>query len=185
MTRVSSLRAKDKGKMVTDIAAQIAAAWDRELPDVPTESIGIITRIWRAGKLLEDERRRTLSALGIDRATLDLLSMLRRAGDPFTLTPAELSSQSLVSAGAITQRVAKAEAAGLVAAQRTAAGTRTVSVTLTTEGHHWVDRCVADLLLHEATLIDHLTVQQRADLAELLTAFLAGLHDHLGAPGTP
>ncbi|WP_019203563.1 MarR family winged helix-turn-helix transcriptional regulator [Tsukamurella sp. 1534] len=170
---------------MADIAGEIVRAWQRELPGTPTDSIEIITRIWRAGKLLEDERRRTLAALGIDRATMDLLSMLRRAGEPYRLAPAELAAQSLVSAGAMTQRVAKAEAAGLVTVRRTPAGTRTIDVGLTADGHRWIDISVADLLTHESTLVEHLSVEQRAQLADLLEVFLGGLHARLDAPGRP
>ena len=47
-------------------AADIAASWQRELPGVRTESIEIITPLWRIAKVLADDRRRTLAALGID-----------------------------------------------------------------------------------------------------------------------
>ncbi|WP_020502448.1 MarR family winged helix-turn-helix transcriptional regulator [Sciscionella marina] len=168
-----------------DTAAQIQRAWQRELPGVPTGSIGIITRIWRGAKLLSDERRRTLSRLGIDRATLDLLSVLRRSGAPYRLTTSELAARSLVSAGAITQRVARAEAAGFVEVSRTASGARTTGVTLTAEGHRWVDRSVTELLTAEETLVEHLSPDELAELARLLESFLTGLHVRLGVPDTP
>ncbi len=55
-------------------AADIAAAWRRELPGLRTDSIEVITPLWRIAKILADDRRRTLAALGVDPATLDLLS---------------------------------------------------------------------------------------------------------------
>lgn len=168
-----------------DTTARIQQAWQRELPEVPTDSIGIITRIWRSAKLLSDERRRTLSRLGIDRAILDLLSVLRRAGEPYELSPAELAKRSLVSAGAITQRVARAEAAGLVEVTRTPSGSRTTTVGLTEEGHGWVNESVTELLEAEEVLVDHLSPHQRAELARLLGLFLAGLHERLDVPDTP
>ena len=59
-----------------------------------------------AAKLLSDDRRRTLGRLGIEDSTLDLLSTLRRSGPPYTLTTRELGERTLVTAGAISQRVA-------------------------------------------------------------------------------
>jgi hypothetical protein len=44
---------------------RIQLAWTRERPGTPVESIGLITRIWHAGKLLAGEQRRTLARLGI------------------------------------------------------------------------------------------------------------------------
>jgi hypothetical protein len=72
-----------------DGAERIQLAWTRERPGTPVESIGVITRIWHAGKPLADDRRRTLARLGIHAATLDLLSTLRRHGAPYRMTPAE------------------------------------------------------------------------------------------------
>ncbi|WP_280399098.1 MarR family winged helix-turn-helix transcriptional regulator, partial [Nocardia carnea] len=94
--------------------AEIAAAWERELPGARTESIHLFTPLWRVAKLLTEERQRTLRRLGVDDATLDLLSTLRRSGPPYRLTTRQIAARSLVTAGAISQRLARAEAAGLI-----------------------------------------------------------------------
>jgi DNA-binding MarR family transcriptional regulator len=154
---------------------EIEAAWRRERPATPVASIGVITRIRRLGKLLDDERRRTLARLGIDAATLDLLSTLRRAGSPYQLSPGELARRTLVSAGAVTQRVARAERAGLVARLTRSGDRRSVLVSLTPAGHALVERSVDDLLRHEESLLDPLTAPERAQLAGLLRTLLAGL----------
>lgn len=73
---------------------EIAAAWERERPGTPVSSIGIVTPIWQLAKLLGDDRRRVLAGAGMDPATLDLLSVLRRSGAPYTLTTRELSRRS-------------------------------------------------------------------------------------------
>ena len=121
----------------------IQRAWERERPGTPAASIGVITRIWRIGKLLADERRRTLARLGIDAATLDLLSTLRRAGPPYRLTASAVAAQSLVSAGAISQRVARAEREGLVRRERSDADGRLSYVTLATRSSSaaWTGCC--------------------------------------------
>jgi hypothetical protein len=72
--------------VITTTFPSFARAWAREAPGVPVGSIGVLTRIWQAAKLLSDERRRTLAAVGMDAATLDLLSTLRRAGPPYRLS---------------------------------------------------------------------------------------------------
>lgn len=168
-----------------DTIEEIRLAWERELPGTPSGSIGVITRVWRAAKLLTDERRRTLARFGIDRATLDLLSVLRRSGPPYTLEPGALAARSLVSAGAVTQRVTRAENAGLVTVRRTASGRRTLDVSLADAGHAWVDRSVAELLTHEESLVEHLGPADRAELARLLALLLDGLHERLGVPDSP
>ena len=162
---------------------QIQLAWLRELPGVPVASIGVITRVWRAGKILGDERRRTLARLGIDAATLDLLSTLRRAGPPYAMTPARLKDLCLVSAGAISQRVARAEAAGLVGVVRSPGG-RTVRVELADAGHALIEGSVERLLCHEDDLIGHLSADERARLTELLRKLLDGLIERAHAERT-
>ena len=138
------------------------------------------TRIWRIGKLLADDRRRTLARLGIDAATLDLLSTLRRAGPPYRLTAGALAELSLVSAGAISQRVARAEREGLVRRGRSDADGRLSYVTLTAAGHALIERSVDGLLRHEEALLAALTASSAANCAAHLKVLLASLSPHPG-----
>lgn len=149
-------------------ATQIAEAWQRELPGVPTDSILAITPLWRVAKMLADERRRVLQRLRVEPATLDLLSTLRRAGKPYRLSTRQLTERALVTAGAISQRVARAERAGLVTRSANAQTRRGVTVALTTAGHRLIESTVRDLLTHEATLLAALNRSDRAQLARLL-----------------
>ena len=148
--------------------ADIAASWRRELPGVRTEAIEIITPVWRIAKVLADDRRRTLAALGVDPSTLDLLSVIRRAGPPYELTTREITGRTLITAGAVSQRVARAERAGLVARAPSAVSRRAVSVRLTEAGHALIESTVRHLLEHEADLIGALTADQRTALTVIL-----------------
>jgi DNA-binding MarR family transcriptional regulator len=169
---------------VPDGVDLIQQAWERERPGTPAASIAVITRIWRIGKLLADDRRRTLARLGIDAATLDLLSALRRAGPPYRLSAGALAKLSLVSAGAISQRVARAEREGLVRRGRSEADGRLSYVTLTESGHALIERSVDGLLRHEEALLTALTSEQRGELAAHLKVLLARLSPHPGLLST-
>ncbi|MGA8116144.1 MAG: MarR family transcriptional regulator [Actinocatenispora sp.] len=164
-------------------ADAIAGAWRRERPGTPTESIGVVTRIWQLGKLLSDDRRRVLAELGIDRGTMDLLSVLRRAGPPYRLTTRQLTDRTLVTAGAISQRVARAESAGLVRRAPDDAGRRAVSVQLTDAGHAEIERTVDRVLTRETELLSGLSDGQRAQLGAALHDLLDDLTTRLGHPG--
>ncbi|MGQ4615916.1 MarR family transcriptional regulator [Nocardia sp. R7R-8] len=155
--------------------ARIAAAWRRELPGARVESIEILTPLWRVAKLLTDERQRTLQRLGIDESTLDLLSTLRRSGPPYQLTTRQIAARSLVTAGAISQRLARAEAAGLITREPTSATRRGVLVTLTPDGHRRIERVVPALLEHETALTDQLPADERAVLAAALRTLAAAI----------
>lgn len=158
-----------------------ALAWLRERPGTPVEGIGIVTRIWRLAKMLGEDRRTVLADAGADPATLDLLSMLRRAGPPYELTTRELTAGSRVTAGAISQRLTRAEDAGLVTRQPVA-GSRAVTVALTPAGHELVDALVDRVLGREAELVATLSAAQRTELTGLLKVFLDALEDQLGRP---
>jgi DNA-binding MarR family transcriptional regulator len=163
------------GEISRDGVDEIEEAWRRERPATPVGSIGVLTRIRRLAKLLEDDRRRTLARLGLDAATLDLLSTLRRAGPPYRLSPGQIARRSLVSAGAISQRVARAERDGLVERVRSGQDGRAVLVTLTASGHATVEHTVDDLLGHEESLLASLSRADRDRLTGLLRTLLADL----------
>ncbi|WP_242587732.1 MarR family transcriptional regulator [Streptomyces sp. MST-110588] len=158
----------------------MADAWERERPGTPVSSVGIVTPIWQLAKLLGDDRRRVLARAGVDTATLDLLSVLRRAGEPYTLSTRELGRRSLVTAGAVSQRVARAERAGLVTRRPAAGRSRTVLVALTAAGHELVETTVDQVLHREAELIGGLTGEEQRQLAGLLRVLLLDVQERLG-----
>ncbi|GLF97034.1 MarR family winged helix-turn-helix transcriptional regulator [Streptomyces yaizuensis] len=166
-----------------DQVEEIAAAWQRERPGTPVSSIGVVTRVWQLAKLFGDDRRRVLSDAGIDPATLDLLSVLRRSGPPYTLTTRELAVQSLVTAGAISQRLARAEREGLVERRGAGGRTRAVLVELTPAGHDLVERTVDRVLSREASLLAGLDQRQLDELSALLRLLLDDVQQRLGDHG--
>ena len=155
--------------------AEIADAWRRERPGTPVDSIEVFTPIVRLAKLLTDDRTRVLRAAGIDRATLDLLSALRRSGPPYTLTTRELTGRTLVTAGAISQRVARAEQEGLVTRAPDPSGHKAVAVTLTPAGHEVIERSVDAVLGRDDELVAGLSAEER----ELLVPLLGKLEDFI------
>lgn len=160
---------------MTDAVDEIQRAWERERPDLGVASIGIITRIWRLARLFEQRRAEMLRRVGTDSSTLDLLSTLRRAGPPYQLTPGQIAERSLLSSGGVSQRLSRAEAAGLIT-RRTAQGdSRSVIVSMTRDANRLLDDAVTELLRAEqeslAALDDH---EQRA-LADSLRRLLRSL----------
>ncbi|AJE85753.1 putative MarR family transcriptional regulator [Streptomyces albus] len=160
-------------------AAGIAAAWQRERPGTPTESIEIVTPLWWLGKLFADDRGRVLREAGIDAATLDLLSVVRRSGPPYALSTREIAARTLVTAGAVSQRVARAEREGLVRRTPGTTGRRTVLVELTDAGHALIERSVDAVLGREASLVQGLTEEERAALTGLLGKLLADVRQRV------
>lgn len=168
-----------------DDVDRIQQAWLRERPGTPVQSIGVLTRIWRIAKLLDDDRRRTMARMGIDAPTRDLLSTLRRAGPPYRLTPTEIARSMLMTPGAVSQRLARAESDGLIRRYKTGGDGRSVTVEPTALGHELVEQTVDDLLHHEETLLSALTERQQAQLSGLLRTLLRDLSKRQGAQRPP
>lgn len=164
----------------TDAVDAIALGWLRERPDTPVDSIGVVTRLWQAGKFFGDDRARLLRTAGADTATLDLLSTLRRAGSPYRMTTRELADAALITAGAITQRVTRAEGQRLVVRKPHGQGSRQVDVELTQAGHAVVERLVDLVLERELQLLGCLDNEERDQLARLLRRLLHGLQSEQG-----
>ena len=157
----------------------ITAAWRRELPGADGTSIEPSSRLRRVARLLELRRADLLRRHGTDESTVDLLATLRRSGTPYALTPGQLQRQSLLTSGAITQRLDRAEAAGWVARSGDPSDGRRVVVTLTGAGHREVSRAVRALLAEEDALWDALLAQlstsDRRALDRSLRRLLAAL----------
>ena len=111
------------------------------------------------------------------RANLDanLLSVIRRSGPPYELTTREITRRTLITPGAVSQRVARAEQAALVERSPSSVSRRAVSVRLTETGHALIENTVRQLLEHEADLISSLSAAERT----ALTGFLAKLEQAL------
>ncbi|HZB50499.1 MAG TPA: MarR family transcriptional regulator [Mycobacteriales bacterium] len=126
-----------------------------------------------------------MARLGVDQPTLDLLGTLRRAGAPYRLAPTEIARATLVTPAAISQRLTRAEARGLVRRDRSGPDGRSVTIELTPAGHTLVEDTVDDLLTHEEGLLGGLTPEQRDQLAGLLRLLLADLTARAGAADRP
>ncbi len=150
----------------------IQQAWARERPDIDMSSIGVITRIWRLARHLERARQRTLAALGTDPATLDALAVLRRSGPPYQLTAGAMQRASLITSGAVSQRLDRLEGAGLVRRRPDPADGRVVWVQLTTKGRRLVDTIAAGLMERESELLAPFSTPEREALVHLLRRWL-------------
>jgi DNA-binding MarR family transcriptional regulator len=155
----------------------VLAQWASERPDLDVSPMGVIGRLLRLSRALDAELDRTFRQHGLDRAAFDVLATLRRAGTPNRLTPTELMRASMVTSGAITQRLDRLESRGLVERSRSEHDGRVVHVTLTDVGHALIDRALPDHLANEDRLLAVLTNPQRKALTDSLRRLLESLGD--------
>jgi DNA-binding MarR family transcriptional regulator len=162
-----------------DAVDEILALWRRERPDLEPGlwAMGLVGRVQRLNRLIERELKAYFARYGMELWEMDVLFTLRRAGPPHTLTPGELLKAVMVTSGAMTNRIDRLAAKGLVERQPGPGDRRSVGVRLTERAMELVDRVLTDHLANEATLFAALSEAERGELAELLRRTLAGLGD--------
>ena len=158
---------------MADEVEAILAAWARELPDLDVSPLGSLSRIGRLARHLDRARRDAFAAHQLEVWEFDVLAALRRAGDPYELSPSELIRQTLSTSGTMTNRVNRLEERGLVRRQPNAADRRGVRVRLTAQGKQLVSGALRDLLDFERQVLAVIAPAERDELAGLLRRLLA------------
>ncbi|EWM10802.1 MULTISPECIES: MarR family winged helix-turn-helix transcriptional regulator [unclassified Kutzneria] len=158
-----------------DHVARIQAEWRRERPDLDVSPQGVIGRLHRVGALLTDQLTALYQRFGLSEGEFDVLAALRRAGSPFERAPGELAAFTMVTTGAMTKRLDRLEAAGLVTRRPSTADGRGRVVALTPAGRALIDEAFAAHMRNERRLLEDLSPAEAAKLEELLTVWLARL----------
>lgn len=161
--------------MPADDVDRIVAAWQRERPDLDVAPLEVLSRISRIARRLDRTRSEAFATRGLERWEFDVLSALRRAGDPYELSPGALVAQTLVTSGTMTNRVDRMLARGLVERRPDPDDRRGVIVRLTPLGAEAVDAAMADLLRYERDILGGLDEDEQAVLAALLRRILRPL----------
>ena len=155
-----------------DEIGEIVEQWSRERPDLDTSGLEIVGRILVLAKYLKRRVEQVLRPLDLSLWGFDVLATLRRQGEPFRLTPTDLSRATMLTSGAMTNRLDRLETAGLVRRERALEDRRGVHVVLTPEGRELVDRAIALRLEEAGRAIAGLTPRERTVATELLKKLL-------------
>ena len=156
-----------------DEVDELSEAWASERPDLDLGAVAIFSRISRLAKRLDLARREAFSAHAVESWEFDVLAALRRAGDPYELSPGRLLKETLVTSGTMTNRVDRLTARGLVERHPDHEDRRGVIVRLTPDGLRTVDGAFESLLTAEAKLLTTLTARDQKKMADLLRTLLA------------
>ena len=158
---------------VHDDVDEIVAAWRRERPDLNPEPLHVFSRLSRLARRLDLDRATAFGDHGIDGWEFDVLSALRRAGDPYELSPGRLVQETLVTSGTMTNRIDRLAAKGWVERAPSPTDRRGVIVRLTDAGRSAVDGAMADLLDRERDQLSELGAAEITELTALLRRLLA------------
>lgn len=160
-----------------DEVDRVVAAWERERPDLDLSPMHVLSRVTRLARHLDKQRRSAFNAHELESWEFDVLAALRRAGEPYQLSPGQLLKETLVTSGTMTNRVDRLAKRGLVARTNHPEDRRGVLVTLTGEGKTRVDAALRDLLTAEQGLLSSCPPAQRDQLASLLSVLITPLDD--------
>ncbi|GAA3409681.1 hypothetical protein GCM10018952_11270 [Streptosporangium vulgare] len=150
----------------------LVAAWRQERPDLDVEPLQVLSRVSRLARHLDRARRASFAEHGLETWEFDVLTALRRAGDPYEMSPGALLRATLVTSGTMTNRIDRLAAAGLVRRRPDPEDRRGVLVSLTDAGRTRVDGAFADLLRRERDLLSGLGKREQQALAGLLRTLL-------------
>ena len=158
--------------MQRDHVDRILGQWRQERPDLDPSPMGIVGRISRASRYLESGLATVFDRYGISGGEFDVLATLRRAGTPFRLSHGELARACMLSPSAMTNRLDRLEAAGLLLRTPDPKDRRGVLVVLTDDGRELVDTIVVEHIDNERALVAPLSRSDRKAIADALRRLL-------------
>jgi DNA-binding MarR family transcriptional regulator len=159
-----------------DRAAKAVEQWKRERPDLDVSPMLVLGRLNEASSLVARERLAPLFArFGLQAGEFDVLATLRRSGQPHALTPTALYEATMVTSGAMTNRLDRLEKAGLILRGPHPNDRRGIVVQLTDKGLALIDEALSAHVANEHEILTGLTVAERGTLALLLGKLIGSL----------
>ncbi|MFE0417481.1 MarR family winged helix-turn-helix transcriptional regulator [Streptomyces tendae] len=148
--------------------------WAAVRPDLDTAGMEVFGRVFRLARAMGDRMEQAYARFGISRGEFDALATLRRSGEPYTLSPRQLSATLMLTTGGMTGRLDKLERAGLLRRSPDPHDRRGLQVTLTERGLELIDEAVGAGLDAQTEALASLDAEQAGRLADLLRDLLAG-----------
>jgi len=159
-----------------DRAARAIEQWKRERPDLDVSPMGVLGRLNEASSLIARDRLAPLFAsFGLQAGEFDVLATLRRSGSPYVLTPTALYEATMVTSGAMTNRLDRLEKAELILRGPHPNDRRGIVVQLTEKGLALIDEAVTAHVANEHEILAGLTPTEREMLSQLLEKLIGSL----------
>lgn len=155
-----------------DPVDRIVEQWRRQRPELDPSAKHITGRIVRLASTFLQQFSEAYADVfgeyGLHDADFGVLSPLRRAGEPFELTPTELARHRMISSGGMTAALDRLERKGMVVRVPNPNDRRGSLVRLTELGRSVIDRAMDAHTATEHRLISGLTEDEVRQLEHLL-----------------
>jgi DNA-binding MarR family transcriptional regulator len=165
-----------------DAVEDFVQAWRRERPDLDPWPLAIFGRLQRSATHVMRATEEMLSPMKLSWEAFSLIVSLRRAGAPYAMRPTDLYRQSLITSGAITNRIDRVEKLKLVRRVADPSDRRGVIVELTAAGKAMADRAIELQFEMWSARLAVLTRTERAQLISLLAKLLSSLEPEAEKP---
>jgi DNA-binding MarR family transcriptional regulator len=153
----------------------ILEQWRSERPELDHSPIGVIGRISRLARELEQRLEPVYREHGLEPGWHDVLATLRRTGPPFRLRPSDFSGALMLTSSGTTKRLDRLEQAGLIKRAPDPHDRRGTLITLTAAGRRLIDKTTEAHLENERRILSALSQADRRRLADLLRKLQLGL----------
>ncbi|MFE0454679.1 MarR family winged helix-turn-helix transcriptional regulator [Streptomyces sp. NPDC058914] len=148
------------------------AAYQREFQDLDPQVEKIVSALSRLNRRMNVAYSRQTAALGISNAEWEVLKALVLSGAPYRLGPSDLAKRLGLTPAAMTHRIDRMVAEGLVTRERDESNRVRVIVELTPEGREkWLE-AMRLATVFEEDLLQDLTAEDRTALGDVLTRLL-------------
>jgi len=160
--------------MKTSVAEQLdrldekLEVWKREIPALDVTTEGIVERLQVLARYFDRSMDDTLAEFGLERRAYWLIGNLRYPGPPYRRTPGELAESMHLSSGAMTNRLDRLEALGLIRRLPDPSDRRGTLIEPTEAGHAAWERCTGAQARREALIASALSAEEKQALHALL-----------------
>jgi len=170
---------------MADSVDRILQQWAAVKPELDVSAMGVLGRLSRVTRLLERAQSDLYDTHDLQPGEFDILAtLLRSDAGKRGLTAGALTASAMVTSGAITNRLDRLVAKGLISREVDPDNRRTVRVALTQRGSEVVEVALRDHLDNEERLLASLTAVEREQLAGLLGVLLSH-HEGESTPTAP
>jgi DNA-binding MarR family transcriptional regulator len=158
-----------------DTVDRFMMEWAAARPDLDFNYLATIGRILRVSAHLHENMDAWLSPFGLSWEMFDLLVSLRRSGGKNGMRPTDLYEACMLSSGATTNRIDRAEKLNYAVRRPDPDDGRAIRIALTKRGHTLADKAMTEHAARAGEITDGLTAKEQEQLAFLLRKMLHSL----------
>ena len=150
----------------------IVEQWRAVLPELDVSSMEVFGRLLHIQKQVDKVHSEDIALYGMKEGEFDVLATLYRSGKPYVLSPTNLWRSTLISSGAMTNRLSRLENAGLIKRNEDLQDKRVMLVGLTSKGLSCIEDALISHISIQKKILKSLSIDEKKDLSKLLKKLL-------------